>query len=277
MTTRMRTLIAAALTLAVLLSVGCSGKEDDTKGDGKTGDGKTADKRPKKDGDAAESSGKPTGKADFSLTSQQFSEEFKKDRAAAQKKYQSKTVDLTGVIKRFSEAPDRTALVWLEGAKGELLGVQCIARGRHPWRQALPGQTVTVRGKGAEFGGAFLLDCVFFDAKGDPPPTLTPDQLVAEHAKDPAATEKKYKDKYLILEGKVAKVTANKFDLAEVTLETAKKEPRIYLHFTNGPEGKRAKGLKAGQKIKALGQYSVLTVSKDAVGLFDSLVLEPEL
>ena len=68
-----------------------------------------------------------------------------------------------------------------------------------------------------------------------------------------------------MVEGEIAKVETNKFNLPEITLKTAKEKPGVYLHFTD-TEGKRVKDLKAGQKVKALGEFSTLTVDKDSIG-----------
>src|SRR5262245_1509423 len=87
--------------LGLALSLGCSGKKD--------GD--------KKDGDKE---GPPSGKADFALKSTEFGTEFKgAGSQEARKKYLNKTVDLTGVFKKFSIGAE--PMMWLEGAKGELL------------------------------------------------------------------------------------------------------------------------------------------------------------
>jgi hypothetical protein len=93
-----------SVSLAALLAVGCSGKGTPTEGG--------TDKP------------KPLGKPEFTLTSVKFGEEFKGDsKQAARKKYENKVIELTGEVKSIALAPDRAAMLWLEGAKGELLGV----------------------------------------------------------------------------------------------------------------------------------------------------------
>jgi hypothetical protein len=106
----MRTLFHRGLggvVIAALLILGCSRGEPQPKGEkpseeGKGGGGPQAGAR----------------KPDFTLTAEEFTREFLKDKDAAKKKYEGKRVEITGEVSGVS-SPDagKTAVVQLQGAK----------------------------------------------------------------------------------------------------------------------------------------------------------------
>jgi hypothetical protein len=251
----MTTRLVPAFVIFALALTGCSGKKDGEKKDGDTGP-------------------KPLGKADFTMKSEEFGAEFKGAGAIdARKKYANKVVELTGTLNKIGLSPDRLPILYLQNAAGENLGVTCTTTSKEPWKKALPGQTVTVKGKESKLGtGAGLEECEIVEVKGDAK-TMTANELQEEHAKDLDASIKKYDNKMLVVEGEVARIDV-KDNYPEITLKTAKETPRIYLNFTEA-DRKRAKEFKVGQKVKAMGEYTKLNADKDSIGLFNTIIIDP--
>src|SRR4051794_25512505 len=181
-------LCVAFLAAAIFLVSACSGK-DEKKEDDKVGDKKgVGDTRPQ-----------------FSLTSKEFAEEYKKDRQAAEDKYKDKVVELSGLVAEVRRDSSKENFLLLEGAEKDISGVACYTTDKEPWRQATPGQTVKLRGRWREFALAATLDgCVVMKVTGPAAPSLTADELAKEYAADPDATSKKYDRKYLFVRGEVA-------------------------------------------------------------------------
>jgi tRNA_anti-like len=257
--------LATALAVVVFLLPACSGKSD-KKGDDKTGDEKKGDTR---------SVGDP--KPDFTLTSKEFAEEYKKDEKAAEAKYKGKVIELSGTVKSVSRSPDRGPFLSLQAGEKDLLGVWCFTTDRRPWLRATPGQTVKLRGKcnPRKFELYVLLKCVVTDVSGEAPVTLRADELAQEYAVNQDGTTKKYENKYLFLTGEIDKVTSNKANAASVVLKTTG-TTKVFANFIVLDKAETA-GLKEGRKIKLLGKYSLLppsNVSKDEVGLHECIPVE---
>jgi hypothetical protein len=225
---------------AVLLTLACSGKN--------------------KSEDVGEA--KPA----FSLTASQFTEEFRKDAKAAEAKFDGKVIELTGEATHVGREKDQTiesvdyGIVLLKGIKvGErdwIVG--CYMRDKEPWKKAIPGQTVKVKGKwtkpAALLGLFVLLECVIVESSGPRPPALTADELAKEYTIAPTATRKKYAGSYMFLSGEVARIEREKDGGTSVTFKTRAKRPLIRVLFSDEtPEAVR--NLKVGQKIKTLGQF----------------------
>jgi hypothetical protein len=250
------TFSVVALIGAGLLCVGCGGSSSS---------GPAKDAAPSADKD-----GKPKlGKADFTLTSKDFAEEFKKDKTAAHAKYKGKIVEVTGKVESVGRNASDEPILTLEGPPKSFDWTQCLTRDRYPWKTAAPGQTVTVKGKGHDFfPGAILLDCEIVEVKGDKPPALTADELAKEYAADPKAAAKKYEEKWIALSGEVEKVNAND----TVDLKTQAKGPRVRANF-GAAEAKQLKGVKPGQKIQVLGNFG-LQGAADEVSLSTCILMD---
>jgi len=240
---RHRRLLWAILTFVLLLSPGCSGKgeRDDTEESG-------------------------ADKPAFSMTAREFSEERLKDDKGAQAKYRGKLIELVGAIMGVDRTPTRKGLLILQGAPGDLVGVQCSTKDIQPWLKALPGQTVRLKGRGAQRdSGPMLEQCTILEVSGPVPPSLTAEELAKEYAAGPVAAQRKYEGKHLLVSGKVEEVTVKETKLAWVAFKTAG-GPQVFCVFTPFFEDQWST-LKPGQKVKVLGQYA-LNRDEDEVRLW---------
>ena len=196
-------------------------------------------------------------------------------RQDARKKYQNKVVELTGTLVRIGLSPDRQPILWLERARGGTPGRSLHVGVEGALEEGLPGQTVTVKGKGSQSGlGAALAECEIVGTKDDAPETLTADKLAEEHAKDLDATIKKYDQKMLTVEGEIAKVELNQSDHPEITLKTAKGSRRHLpeLHRSGTQAGQGSQGRAEGQGASA---FTALNADKESIGLYDAITIEP--
>jgi hypothetical protein len=240
MTTRMRLLIARALTVVVFLSVGCSGNDTAKKGDQGSGQ--------KKDIEGP--------KPDFSLTAKAFAEEFQGDEKAvkaAEAKYRSKVIELSGVVGTVGY--DSDGKPWLS-----FPALLCYTEDKEPWRKVMPGQTAKIRGKLLQSKhprlAALLVDCVISEVSGSEPPTVTAAELGKEYAADPAATAKKYQRPHyqhlFFVRGEISRVRPPVRGQAAVAFFKTAGKPEVSVWF--GPLYKKEfAALKVGQKIKVLG------------------------
>jgi hypothetical protein len=269
MTTKMRSLVATVLALAVLLSAGCSGKGDEQKGKEREPrrDNSRGDKGPgPSGGDKGQGTDLRDAKPAFRVTSKQLGEEYKKDKKAAEAKYKGKVIEVTGLVTGIGQSINKEPCLTLEGAEKGVLDVMCFTAEKEPWAKAAPGQTVKLKGTCAEFSFmARLTGCAVLEVTGPAPPSLRAEELAKEYAAGADKASMKYNDKYLLLSGEVAGVKFNEDKAASVTLKTSGK-PKVVCHFTEFEKDETA-GLKPGQKIKVLGQYT-MNLSPDEVGLY---------
>jgi hypothetical protein len=271
--------LAPTFLVFCLVLTGCSGKKDGDKkdADGSEKEKKSDDPGPKPpDKKSDDASSKPPGKPDFTLTSQEFSKQRKKDDTP----FRNKSIELTGTMKYLSFRSNGEPYFALEGTSGDTVKPDpddTIIFPADPavWKKALPGQTVTVRGKW-EF--PYLQQSEVVSVKGEPPPTVTTDALAEDFAKDGDAADKKYKGKSLILDGEISKVGANNDE--GITLKTSKASPRIVLTWDNDDwenlSKYREKSLKVGTKVKLVkGASFDLDAGKEQVIISFPTILEP--
>src|SRR5688500_13999719 len=156
----------ALLALFVALSCGCKPTTSTTTTSGDTGP-KT---NPKDDAQKA------LGEPDYKVSSRDFIAEFKKDRKAASAKYKDKTVEMTGVLASVGTSFGGDAVLLLESEPMKFDYATCLTTERYPGRLAVPGQTVTVKGRGYTESAA-LKDVEIVKVEGDKPPSFTADTL----------------------------------------------------------------------------------------------------
>ncbi len=223
--------------------------------------------------------GKPLGEAEFKVSAPDFVAEFKKDSKAAHAKYKGKTVEVTGLLKSVGTNAGGDPVILLAGEPMNALSFAFttgITTERYPGKLAVPGQTVTIKGRAhPEYPGPNLLDVEIIKVEGDKPPTFTADSLAAEFAKDHDAAAKKYENKWVKLSGEIVKVDLNEAKAGSVLLKTKTKTPRVTASFV---ADERNTAFKPGQKIEVIGEINALTTSdKEAVGLFTSeLIAAPK-
>jgi hypothetical protein len=218
----------------------------------------------------------PKVKPDFVVTAKAIAEEFKSDNPGAIAKYKDKIIEVTGLIKNAGIDKSDAPFLLLDGFPGAFGGVHCVTQDKTPWKKAMPGQVVTLRGKVPEFATlARLTECEIGDVKGPQLPVVTATKLSQEYRLNPAGTDKKYEGKWIILLGEVASVAA--IDVGEdamaalVTFKTDGKAPNIGARFF-GNDNKMTTGLEAGAKLKVLGTFG--PSNKDDVHISSSLKLD---
>lgn len=143
----------------------------------------------------------PRAKPDFTLTSKEFVEQFKKDKAAAEAKYHDKVLAITGPLKGLFVKSGYECVFRLD----EVLvgGVQCSMKNKTAWLQAAPGQTVTILARWRKDTRYDLHDCILLEAAGDPPPTITAEALGREYSADAVAFRKTYDLRWVYLTGTI--------------------------------------------------------------------------
>jgi hypothetical protein len=187
-------------------------------------------------------------KADFTLTAQQFLDECKKDRTAADKKYKGKIIELSGVVGDFATTPTKDAIVWLKVEKAP--GLMCNVRDKEPWTKVVPGQEVKVRGQYLSFGPG-LANGIIVATGPNPLILIWAEDLAKQYATDRDALNAKFKDKYLMVEGEVAgKKPYGKTDGVHVFLKGTKDVTVCGLFGKD-----EAAGIQEGKKIKLFGSY----------------------
>jgi hypothetical protein len=195
------------------------------------------------------SSDRPERKAAV-IKAVEFAEEYAKDKQAARQKYQGKVVDLSGRIDRLNRNISRQAFVVLEGGRD---GVRCLTVDKAPWNKVTPGQQITLRGTVADDSSPMLFSCEIIETGESPALTITAEQLARETAADQEATYKKYKEKPLIVTGEVVELKPAKGD----EYLDLKGDDKRRVHCVFPLQGDMLEGLKVGQQVKVLGQYSM--------------------
>jgi hypothetical protein len=209
-------------------------------------------------------------KPDFTLTAKEFGGEYKKDKKSFETKYKGKVVELKGVVRKVGRDPfgSTEARLYLE----EAFDIVCSTADKNPWRRALPGQKIRLKGRVPKWKIAnrgVLFGCVISDVSGPPPPTLTADELGKQYGTDRAGTSGKYNGKFIILTGETAKVEKGGILSTAVVFKTMGK-PQVSALFFGFAH--KADALKSGDKIKVLGEYGRNT-SPDEVKLDDCILV----
>jgi len=199
---------------------------------------------------AAAPDDKAEAKAAFAITALQLAEEFEKDSKAARQKYQGKVIDLSGRIDRLNRnIGGGDAFVVLDGGKE---GVRCVTVDKQPWNKVVPGQKVKLRGTLADNSTPMLLQCEILETGESPALVVTAEQLAKEAAADAEGTDKKYKGKPLIVTGEIVELKPAKGE--EYLKLKGDDQRKVYCVFPL--QGDMIAGLKEGQRVKILGQYS---------------------
>jgi hypothetical protein len=129
------------------------------------------------------------------MTAEAYVADFKKDKSSAAR-YQGKTIEITGTIHEFLFNSDDIATFIIEVAKGTL---HCWSRNHEVWKEALPGQTVTLRGKPYSDVSPYLDHCTVVKVAGKRPPSLTTTELV----KDPPDRKAVERYGHVVFTGKI--------------------------------------------------------------------------
>jgi hypothetical protein len=202
---------------------------------------------------------------DFSLSAEQFFQEFQKDRAAAGEKYRGGVIELSGVVKLMGRNFAGESYLDLE-IDGSASGVICSTVESEPWSKIGPGQKVKVKGMFPESTASPMLAAsVIVEAGPSQTVTLSAEQLAREYAANALAAKKKYNDKYLLVSGEVVDKSYNSAGAPSVAMKGDGKV-RVACNFTAN-ENVLTRSMQPGQTIQVLGQFT-LNFDPDEVGLY---------
>jgi hypothetical protein len=205
----------------------------------------------------------PKKAADFSLTSEELETEYHKDEKAADKKYEGKTIELSGVIADIY-GDDDAAYVGLIAGK-RILGLPCVMIDKEPWAQLAVGQTVKLRGQWAISQKPALFKCEIVEAGPNPALVLSATQLADEYTKDPKGVKEKYAGRPVILSGEVVE---NKNDDKEGRYVRLKTPDKVTVKLTFGALlAARGAKITSGQTIKAYGVFKDFNLSDGNITL----------
>jgi hypothetical protein len=218
----------------------------------------------------------PGGAPNFRLQSVAFAKELTRDPDGFAAKYARKQIELTGVVEGVNEDVGGTGQLLLAGdPDARLPRVVCRTREPEPWTQALPGQTVLLQGVGTDraVGMPILSDCVVVNVTGEPPPTIKAGDLAKEFVADPAAAEKKWDKKFLVLTGRVkaAPTPANGGGIS-LPLESDPAVPKVAPVF-GLIDQKRLDRVRPGQQVRVLAQCRGISAEKDKLLFMECCLL----
>jgi hypothetical protein len=254
------------LLLLALLTIGCSGKQDENKKSGDDskvmdrdeGPPKTDRKPPRKDDDLPKKDGEPPVNPPSvgEVKSEVISQEFRDDAEKAKTRYHGKVLQVTGRIEEMGLTATGDAYIVLEGVQVPVARtVEFIMGQKDPWREVVPGQDCILKGRCEYLGGELRFkEGKVLPAAGILGPTrirVAPAVLSASFEKDAAAAEKQYGGRYLELTGAVGKVE-DADNALRLTLNTVGKVG-ITCHF-EGAMAERARRLKPGAQVKLVGK-----------------------
>jgi hypothetical protein len=217
-------------------------------------------KQKQKDTKQKQPDAQPEQKPDLVFTAKDLSMEYFADPEAAGRKYRGKTLEVTGVVFNVRFLGSGELMLSLEGGtstKGEGLLIACNFRPTHE-AQALKlagNQTVKIRGKGSFVG---LLDCQVVTAGANTASVVTATQLAKEYNADVKATQQRYKNQAMLIEGVVIKIERSGAGGYDLTLAGENKDRSIRVGMTlmsSTPERltKRYEAIAPGQTVRVRG------------------------
>ena len=202
------------------------------------------DKPPSKNGDTEELL---KAKPDVVLKEADFAAEQKANQGIVNK-YDEKIIDLVGTLKSF----DFTKRIegWRPVFMLDSLNYKYTCRDPNALARVAPGQTVTLRARYSTLVG--FTNCVIVKVEGDPPEEVSADKLAEAYTADMEGTEKKYKNKYVVMKGK-ARIIKDKPSL-KIALSSPGVKPEITCHLgTDATELATQQGwIKEGQEVQIL-------------------------
>lgn len=201
----------------------------------------------------------PEPTPDLVFEAKEYEADYKKDEAKAKEKYANKFVEVSGTVHGVSRSGSVGRMAIGEPGADQSLG-ECYFADMEPWKLALPGQTVKVRGKirGILFPALQVHECRVVSATGSGPPTLTAAELGAQYAMGADTVIKRLGGERLIVTGEIESI--EKFDGGAVILSLTKKDakPLVRASFTilANVDKERNQSFKEGQKVRILCTFS---------------------
>jgi tRNA_anti-like len=228
-------------------------------------------------GQRSEETNVPSGKATNSpspqgepvLTAESLSEEFFKDEEAADKKYQGKTLTIFGTIGLVQPEINLVVLLGKRNPAPIRNGPSIefkLPADAAKLEQLVTGQTAKITGtyKGlVKFSGdsyrlVTLSDCRLNETSPDPSITVSAAQLAKEFAANAAEANERYKDKWLILDGKVTRVDQVAVSgTTTLFLETSQSADKMHFQVVCYSDyGRSLSSVKEGDTVTVRAYYS---------------------
>lgn len=249
------------LLAAAVLATACD------KGDAaKTGGGDASPGAVGASGAAPAPAGQAKDAPVFRMTPEQYVAEFKSAGWEAQQaKYQKGYVELAGVVDGlFVNFAGDPAINLKAGQVTPATAttpedrplVQCLTVDPQPWAKVARGQTVTLRGSvGPLPSFPSLAKCEVITAGPATVTAVTSKELAGEYAKGAGAAMAKYKDKDLIVGGKVVERQADVTGTITLFLEgDGATRVRCFFDITESTMRPDAPAVKVGQDVKVFGE-----------------------
>ncbi|HZY83414.1 MAG TPA: hypothetical protein VFE78_01175 [Gemmataceae bacterium] len=207
-------------------------------------------------GSAADAAKAPSSRPDFTLTAQEIYDESVKDKEAANKKFDGKVIEVSGVV-RDCKASGRDSMLLFELKKQGNAGfdnVYCVTEEKECWARHGRGQKVTLRGAwgGRMWTAAAVVRAAVVEAGPNPTVLYGAGRLATEFEADSFTLADRYGKKHLIVEGEVLKKNEVQGASSTVFLKgTAKTAVACQFGFH---EREQAQGLRVGQQVKVFGE-----------------------
>lgn len=177
------------------------------------------------------------------FTARSFAQAFRRDFQGFIARYRGKLLQVSGKVTSFGyHSSDDYGYLIVDGLKFD-------CQDRQPIATALPGQTAVLHGR-CDDNGVLAWDVVA--GTGDPPPTLTAEQLAQAFAANPADAKGRLNDSYVIVTGRIAKVAD---DGGSIYLTPPGNQPvvRCYFGSSTPREAARNKAFQPGQVVRIVG------------------------
>jgi hypothetical protein len=190
---------------------------------------------------ADESEGQAAADERISLSAEEFAAIFKEDVDAANERFLNKQLALTGTVQSVGAFSYPGGYIYLGGIKWE-------TEDKQPWARALPGQTVTIE-------GTFEPGVMMKIAKvSDDRLVASAPELAAELQANGEATNAKYLDKWLEVQGKVSRLEVKEAEPVCVYLEGAGDVlVKCRWNYEKNAQGEK---LMPGDDVRIVGHYT---------------------
>jgi hypothetical protein len=191
------------------------------------------------------------------VASTDLGDEFRADNEATKKKYHGKVLEVTGLIEEMGLTAVGDAYLMLAGQREPVARqIEFVMKESEPWAKVVPGQTATIKARCEILGNEpRFKEGTILNVKGPDRVNVKAADLASAFAKDAAAATKEYGDRYVEIDGEVArKEDAAGKDLVKVTFKTPGKG-LVTCEFTG--EGIRPlRKVNEGDNVRVVGQVS---------------------
>jgi len=194
---------------------------------------------------------------ELTLDAAAYPAEYATDRAAANRKYAGKRVEVTGTAS-FVGRDAVGGNLTLANPDADRDAVNCSLADLDPWKSALPGQTVRVRGTVRGVYPALQVgDARIVSATGQGPPVVEATELARRFAANPEELNAAYGNKSLIVTGVVEAVERHDTGavVASLTGKGVVPEVRCGFGVFHPADKDQNARLVQGQRVKVLVHY----------------------